>query len=528
VRQVAQDARDYFAGKTIHGVWWRLPGPFVIEPMDNSQFCKCDNCQQWLDETREWTGYSTGKNSDYMFQFVNAVTKELHKTHPEAEVLTLAYMTHAAPPEKVTLDPLIEVQYCWPVNRTGFMLTGGETEQELKLMEEWVAEAQQSGRKLSQWFYNTFPMETYSNMGINGFPGFFAREFAHQIKYIHGKGFGGIYHCGWGQEVENYVGFKTMYDTSQDTETLIDEYFAGVYGAAAEPMKQMYLEMEDAWGNPQNRPEGYVGTQELCWKYLGTPERMQRWQGLFEQAQALATTERDRKNLEIFDKAIWSYMKSGSEEFLQRMSYPLQSVNVPRVPNAGGDLTKVDWSQAASPVKSFSRQNSDQPSRRAMSLLLGYDDEYLYMKYTDPVGDISKLAPGSSGDTLEIFTANSRALPFRQFLFNDSPNDNWRAYMQGEVNWRMHVPLVSDRIHYSNSYPDKQTLEMLIAIPLNELVPEGKLLKTGDTFYMNVVRVSPPGITHPEDKAGWGYSVDTLASYCGLREMDRLAEFTLK
>ena len=100
--------------------------------------------------------------------------------------------------------------------------------------------------------------------------------------------------------------------------------------------------------------------------------------------------------------------------------------------------------------------------------------------------------------------------------------------MQGEVNWRMHVPLVSDRIHYSNSYPDKQTLEMLIAIPLNELVPEGKLLKTGDTFYMNVVRVSPPGITHPEDKAGWGYSVDTLASYCGLREMDRLAEFTLK
>jgi hypothetical protein len=137
------------------------------------------------------------------------------------------------------------------------------------------------------------------------------------------------------------------------------------------------------------------------------------------------------------------------------------------------------------------------------------------------------LQAGHPYDTLEVFTANSRALPFRQWIYNTGPKNDWRAYMQGEVNWRMHVPLTDERMQYSNNCPDDKTLEMRIVLPLDQLVPEGKALKPGDVFYLNVVRVSPQGLTSAEDHPGASYSLQTLASLCGLAEMDRLAELTL-
>ncbi|MBN1864092.1 MAG: hypothetical protein JW808_04260, partial [Victivallales bacterium] len=50
IKQVAQDARDYFDGKKtpseIGISWLKLPNPFPLEPMDNSFFCKCPECQK--------------------------------------------------------------------------------------------------------------------------------------------------------------------------------------------------------------------------------------------------------------------------------------------------------------------------------------------------------------------------------------------------------------------------------------------------------------------------------------------------
>ena len=126
-------------------------------------------------------------------------------------------------------------------------------------------------------------------------------------------------------------------------------------------------------------------------------------------------TDRERHNLALFDKAIWSYMKAGVDTYTQRMAYPVPSVTVPKVASAGGDCAKVDWAKAVSPVKSWSRQNSDQPTRRALSLLMAHDGQYLYLKFIDPC-DVSKLGNGYNGDTLELFTANGRANPYRQFI----------------------------------------------------------------------------------------------------------------
>ena len=57
IEQLAQDARDYYDGKKTGaelGIFWqpRLPNPFPVEPMDNSFFCKCPECQKFFKEAK--------------------------------------------------------------------------------------------------------------------------------------------------------------------------------------------------------------------------------------------------------------------------------------------------------------------------------------------------------------------------------------------------------------------------------------------------------------------------------------------
>ncbi len=101
IAQLAQDAGDYYDGKKTGrdlGIFWNpvLPNPFAVEAMDNGSFCKCPNCQKWLNVPRSagepayFPGTSQAR-SDYFFQFVNEVAKELAKTHPGKQISTLSY-----------------------------------------------------------------------------------------------------------------------------------------------------------------------------------------------------------------------------------------------------------------------------------------------------------------------------------------------------------------------------------------------------------------------------------------------------
>ena len=119
IKQVAKDAVEYYDGKKTGqelSIFYcpTLPNPFPVEPMDGGGFCKCDNFAKLI-KTQEERGRA-GIHSDYFFNFVNEVCKELRKTHPDKSVITLAYMTHAGVPS-FKLDPAVNVQYCFTSNR---------------------------------------------------------------------------------------------------------------------------------------------------------------------------------------------------------------------------------------------------------------------------------------------------------------------------------------------------------------------------------------------------------------------------
>jgi hypothetical protein len=115
IEAVAQMARDYFDGKKDAPEGWKAVGDyFALVPDDNSNFCQCDRCKALLASGKGMgTGqFSSGTVSNYFFSFVNAVAREVRKTHPDKYIATLAYWNYAYPPRGFEMEPNVSVAPC--------------------------------------------------------------------------------------------------------------------------------------------------------------------------------------------------------------------------------------------------------------------------------------------------------------------------------------------------------------------------------------------------------------------------------
>ena len=118
VAQVAQDARDFFDGKGLKGSQVAMGDYFAVVPLDNNRWCKCDRCQVVLERDKErkrGAHFNSGTASHYLHGFVNAVAKEVAKSHPDKYIVTLAYHVYAFVPEDFELAPNVAVAPCLQV-----------------------------------------------------------------------------------------------------------------------------------------------------------------------------------------------------------------------------------------------------------------------------------------------------------------------------------------------------------------------------------------------------------------------------
>jgi hypothetical protein len=534
IAQVARDAKDYFdgAGESIglRPFQWG-ENFFAVEPMDNASFCQCATCQEQIARPHSKANvpfYSKGTHSEYFFSFVNEVAKRVRQTNPDKTVSTLAYMTHAWPPESFRLEPSVAVQFCFAGNRTQYARGGYEND--LAALKAWADESRESGRPLYLWLYYCFPVEVAQNGKFNCFPGFFAHTIGEQFRLFDRYGIRGFFHCGYGQDVEAYVTYKLMDDPTLDVDTLLDEYFAGLYGPAAKPLRDFYSLVEETYRDPKNYPERFEAHQSklVAWEHLGTEDRMRRLGAMIEEAQAVVAnsgTSAQRTNVELFDKAIWSYMVAGRNQYLEHKHAPIPALTAARLPAAGGDPRKVDWSRASDlcdprlPGHWYDRGGA-QPSARTLAGRIAHDGAYLYLELVDPCTTAKLTASPKTFpyDTWEIYVGKQRALPYRQYALG--PTGETVALSHGEVAWRMDVAVDDKggmRVVSDASASDRW--RCAIAFPLDRIAPGG--VKPGETLFLNVMRVSSPSIT------GAGIGVDTWVSFCSVHDVDRLAEVTL-
>ena len=117
-----------------------------------------------------------------------------------------------------------------------------------------------------------------------------------------------------------YLTTRLGENASLDGNQMLDEFFTLYYGAAADPMKQLYQALEDTYTNPANYPASWLAkpnvrvTEDIAWDRLGTPERMEQWSKLISSAQALAKTPMEKTRVDYFVQGIWKPMTQGASD----------------------------------------------------------------------------------------------------------------------------------------------------------------------------------------------------------------------
>lgn len=518
IELVAKDAENYFKLPEKERRWGK--DCFAVVPMDNRAFCKCENCQKLIKAGKDkYKGryYSTGTYSEYFFNFVNEVAKRVKKTNPDKVIITLAYDGYATYPETIKLEPNIAVMFCFASNRN--VCSKGYSH-EIELLKEWGEKCKRDKRILELWLYYTFPKEVADNANFHCFPGFFSHKIKEQFDLFKKLNIKGMFHCGYGQEVEAYVTFKLMDNPDLNIDKLLDEYFNCLYGNAAKPMKNLYLLIEKIYTDPKNYPSncGHQ-TSEIAWGRLGTKERMDKMKELIDEAKDKAKTEREKTNVKLFEEAIWSYMVAGYNQYQKRLSSPIPEYKVPVVKKADGNLIAVDWNKGTI-LGPWYERGSNVKAARKMEGVVVHDGKYLYLKLTDwcNTKDLVSSSMVFPADDWEIFIAKQRAMPYRHIAFN--PEGLIVVLSNGEINFRRNLPVKEHHIKVISKV-EKDKWISKIAIPFSDISLDG--LKKGEKIYINIIRVSSRKIA----KTG-KLGIDTLVPFTTVHELERLAGFELE
>jgi hypothetical protein len=320
VRQVVQDARGYFDGKGAPPGAVTRGDTFALVPMDNNQWCKCPRCQAELDPGNDY--FSNGRASNYIWGFVNRVAREVRKTHPDKQISALAYYEYAYRPTRVKLEPNIAVQLCLHVKN---WWSPGMEENDTGILKAWSESGDK--RPLYLWLYYCFPFETGLVNGWTAFPGFAMHTLARQVGLFRQAGIRGAflneYPTSALNHLEHYLTFRLYFDPDLKADRLLDEFFTRYYGHAARPMRDFILKAEKLFSSPASYPQEIRTerkhrhmTEELSWKVLCPPERLEEFRALLRRAQSLAATPEEKARVDLFDRGVFQPMEAGSRHYL--------------------------------------------------------------------------------------------------------------------------------------------------------------------------------------------------------------------
>lgn len=329
VAQVAQDARDFFDGKGLKGDQVAMGDYFAVVPLDNDWWCKCKRCQALLkrDRPSDWSTlmnvitnqngshFNTGTASHYWFGFVNAIAKEVGKTHPGKYIATLAYHVYAISPKDFILEPNVAVAPCL---QTRCYWAPRIKSHEHALYKQWVAQ----NRPIHIWNYYNFPEMWTLDGKWRCFPGFSAHLLAEEIKMYHLDQVRGVFLCGIGEQVDYYLTMKLYDDPTLNVDELLNEFFTNYFGAAAEPMAKFYGLIEATYCDPENYPEEvrtvdaqFHQNEKIAWESLGTEPRMTTLGLLIAEAEKRAATDLERERVQTWKKNVWDSMVEGRARY---------------------------------------------------------------------------------------------------------------------------------------------------------------------------------------------------------------------
>lgn len=226
VRLTVEAAREYLDAHPEHN-------SFSLAMDDINHLCGCDKCRA-MDASPD--DYARKRFSDRHYKFVNAVARELAKTHPDKFIGTLCYNIARELP--ATVDKLEPNVFISMTQCCAEWWRPGRKEKDMELTRRWRERCAHMSR--------------YDYMGL-GFltPRVFPHAMAEGMKFDHALGFEGVYN-------ECYVVLpnvapmmwmvsKLQWNTALDADALLDEFYTRMFAEASAKMKGYYSLLEQSW-----------------------------------------------------------------------------------------------------------------------------------------------------------------------------------------------------------------------------------------------------------------------------------------
>lgn len=239
-----------------------------IMPQDGyGRPCECAQCRKEGLATPE-RGFN-GIISDYVFNFINKVAKEIYKTHPDKKLSCCAYGGYFLPPEKIKkLSPNLVI--CMVHGRKGSVRAPEVRKHIPEIRKKWL---ELTSNKLLTWEHypftqrgtfipKYFPKKAYND--IKSMKGLSMGEFV-EVPTAHAtKGQGHSLHIPGFNHLNIYVTARAYWDIEQDFDSMMNEYYEKFYGPAAAEMKK-FIEYCELNSDDMERDAEKIGT---ALKYL--------------------------------------------------------------------------------------------------------------------------------------------------------------------------------------------------------------------------------------------------------------------
>jgi len=236
LHQMAADIRDYFDAH---------PGQrfFPVAPNDGMiRICGCEQCASQVAPDAQ--GHS--RFSNYMWGFVNRLAEEVARTHPDHFVGTIAYEGYRDPPDNLArLHPNVAVMIC---QTRGSFADPDRLRAARDVIQRWQAKTDH----LYLWEYYRYNLPPFPWA-----PAAYPHLIAADLRFLKGISRGEFIEAeSWDagqtvrmhypamQHLNLYVTAKCMWDADLDVDALLQDYYTGFYGPAADPMAAFWQRAE--------------------------------------------------------------------------------------------------------------------------------------------------------------------------------------------------------------------------------------------------------------------------------------------
>jgi tetratricopeptide (TPR) repeat protein len=223
---------------------YKLNAVSIMPPDGYTAICQCPLCAGKDSPERD----KRGLLSDYIWDFVNRVAKEVGKTHPNQKVLNCAYGVYSLPPLKIAkLEPNVLVSIVGA--RKAYNNQPAQQEDSRKLRESWLAKTDNPIINFENypltdrgWYLPAFTPHTLGS-SINALKGnFLGEDIWLSVRHDFEK-------AGLGLNGFNVYFSACMYwgGREQEMDAIFREYCRLFYGPGAEEMRAFFEYCEANW-----------------------------------------------------------------------------------------------------------------------------------------------------------------------------------------------------------------------------------------------------------------------------------------